>query len=418
MITRSRVLLLLAIGLVIALAFWLRNSIEWVDAEVRTLPKNEAARDRFYAAKALVRQLGGQVVSRHGLDPLPPAGATLLLSSVHWKLFPGREQALRRWVQEGGRLVLAETPVLRRDVVPEWIPIRAVVAAPAPAASAGTAGAGAASAGAASAADRRRLEHCREYREVEALPAFGAARSFRLCAETPSRLRSLVPAQWTLQDSEGERIVRVPFGQGSVTVSVWRGAFIGNGNVYDGVLADDSALVFAAALGLAPGDVVWFVDDEARPPFLRWLWAAAAPALLFAGAALGLALWRGGARFGPLAVEPAPARRSIGEQVRRTAAFVAGGSGEALHRAALRALEARALRVVPGYGSMLTLADRAAAIAARSGSDPAALAGAMHKPARRQALASAVAELERARRALLPDPRALRVPSSIHAPSP
>jgi hypothetical protein len=132
-------------------------------------------------------------------------------------------------------------------------------------------------------------------------------------------------------------------------------------------------------------------------------------------AALALALWRDGPRFGPLVVEPGAARRSIGEQIRRTAAFVATGGGEALHRAALRALEAAAARTIPDFASLLVLSERASAIAARSGGDAAVLAAAMQTPKRRHALAGAIAEMERARRALLPEARTARFPYALHS---
>ncbi|MEO8923514.1 MAG: DUF4350 domain-containing protein [Caldimonas sp.] len=390
-----------AIALLVAGAVWLRSASEWVDIEVPTLAKNEAARDRFYAAKSLVKRLGGNVVSPRSLDKLPPAAATLFLSSSHWNMFPGRDAALKRWVQSGGRLVFAEMPFFREQFVPAWAPVRNVDD----------------ESTAASAAEpslttlRPRVERCRVVSEPDSVqPAFGPARSYRVCGFAATRLKSLVAPQWSIGDVAGTRMARVGVGQGSVTVSVLRGAFANKG-----IVADDGALAFAAALDLRPGDAVWFVDEEARTPFFQALWSAGRPALLLALAALGLALWRGGPRFGPLAVEPGAARRSIGEQIRRTAAFVAAGRGEALHRATLRALDAAATRTIADFATLPTLADRAQAIGQRSGSDPAALASAMRMPKRRQGLGAAIAELERARRSLLPEARAARPDPLTHS---
>lgn len=397
---RSRWLSLLAVVVVAGAAVLLRNAIEWVDIDVVTEPKNEAARDRFYASKALVRALGGRVVAPHSLEKLPPAGALLFLSSSHWNMFPGRDDALRRWVEGGGRLVLADMAVIDEVFVPRWAPLRSVDASE-KSASAG-------------AAKRRAAEPCRALSEPDAVPpAFGQPRSFRVCGYGSSRLKSQVLPQWSIGDLEGTRMARVAVGLGSVTASTMQGAFT-NRRIVDG----DGALAFVAALDLRSGDEVWFVDEEARTPLLRALWSSAPAALLLAAAALALALWRHGPRFGPLAIAPEPARRSIGEQIRRTAAFIAAGPGEALHRASLRALEATASRTIADFESLLTVADRARGIASRIGVDPAVLAAAMQTPKRRRALAPAIAELEHARRALLPAARIAPSTSTLHTPTP
>jgi hypothetical protein len=389
-------ILLGTVAVLAAASIWLINASEWVDIDVPTPAKNEAARDRFYAAKSLVKQLGGHVVAPRSLDKLPPATATLFLSSSHWNMFPGRDAALKGWVQGGGRLVFAEMPFFREQFVPTWAPLRNVddISAAASAPEPGIA------------APRPRAERCRVVSEPDSVqPAFGQARSYRVCGFAATRLHSLAPPQWSVGDLAGMRMARVAVGQGSVAVNLLRGVFANKG-----IVDDDGALAFVAALDLRQGDEVWFVDEEARTPFFRALWSAGLPALLLALAALGLALWRGGPRFGPLAVEPGAARRSIGEQIRRTAAFVAGGRGEALHRATLRALESAAARTVPDFAALPTVADRARAISQRAGQggDAAALANAMLMPKRRHALGAAIAELERARRSLLPEARAAR----------
>ena len=396
---------LAALVVTIAAGVWIARSIEWVDIDVPTPAKNEAAHDRFYAAKSLVRKLGGKVASPLGLDPLPPPGASLFLSSSHWDMFPGRDDALKRWVENGGHLLIAEMPFFREQFVPDWAPLRNVDD-PASAASA-------ASEAAATFKDmtRPRSRRCRALSEPDAVhAAFGQPRSFRVCGFAATRLQASVKPLWLIGDAAGTRMARVSLGRGSVTASTVRGAFSSSG-----IVGDDGALAFVAALDLHPGDEVWFVDDETRTPFFHALWSAGMPALLLALAALALALWRGGPRFGPLAVDPGAARRSIGEQIRRTAAFIAAGGGAALHRATLRALDATAARAIPDYATLPTLPDRALAITARSGGDAAVLAHAMQPPKRRQALAAAITVLERARRALLPDARASRSTSSLPA---
>jgi hypothetical protein len=406
--TRNRWWTVAGVALTIAVGAVCARAIEWVDVEVPTVARNEAARDRFYAAKSLVRRLGGEVAAPRSLEALPPPGAVLVLSSSHWDMFPGRDSALKRWVENGGHLVMAEMPFFREQFVPDWAPLRNVddEAAAARAASEAAAGRGSAA--------RANRERCRVLSEPDSVhPAFGLARSFRVCGFAPTRLNALAAPRWSIGDRDGMRMARVSVGQGSVTISTIRGAFANSG-----IASDDGALAFAAALDLRPGDAVWFVDEEARPPLLASLWAAGLPAVLLGVAALLLALWRVAPRFGPLALEPSAARRSIGEQIRRTAAFIAAGQGGALHRASLLALESVASRSIADYASLATLELRAQAIVGHGGGDPAALAAAMRPPAQRKALAAAIAELERARRGLLPEHRATRSRPALQTPTP
>jgi hypothetical protein len=403
--TPSRWLTLAGLALTAVLGVWLARSIEWVDVEQMRPPGKEAARDRFYAAKSLVRRLGGHVSAPLGLDVLPPPGATLLLSSSHWDMFPGRDAALRHWVESGGHLVIAEMPFFREQFVPEWVPLRNVQDA---AEAAAAASAAAASPGLVA---RGRAERCRLLSEPDAVrPAFGLARSFRVCGFAATRLEHSVAPRWSIDDRNGTRMARVGVGRGSVTASTMRGSFANSG-----IVDDDGALAFVAALDLHAGDEVWFVDDETRRPLLSALASAGLPAVLLAAAALLLALWRAVPRFGPIAAEPAAARRSIGEQIRRTAAFIAAGDGLALHRASLLALEGAAGRAIADFAKLPTLSARAEAITALAGGDAAALAAAMRPPNRRRALAAAIAELERARRSLLPDTRKPRPRYALQA---
>jgi len=208
---------------------------------------------------------------------------------------------------------------------------------------------------------------------------------------------------------------RVRYGQGDITANAIEGSFD------NAVLVSPfNALAFAAMLQLREGDDVWFFDEETRARFLSLLWDRGSPALLLAAAAILLLLWRSGTRFGPLLADTARARRSVGEQVRRTAAFIAAGSGAALHRASIRALEEEARRSIAGYANLVGGRERAEAIARTTREDAVALGAAMSPLQRpdRHRLATAIARLERSRRALLPDRRrSPRRPSSSD-PSP
>lgn len=396
---QGRLVALLATIVLVAILAWLSQAIEWIDVEVPKAPSAEVLRDRYYAVKALARRLGATVVSPQSLATLPPPGAVLVLGSAHWNLFPEREAALREWVESGGRLVVDGAAGGAK--APHWFPLRtrsvrraaSAPSAPAPAASA----AEELDSPAAGAAMMEGPNACRLYAEGDSSePAYGTPRMYRICGFASEVVRGGGEPRWLLEDSAGVRMLRIAFGQGSVTLSAFSGLLRN-----DSVGREDNALAIVALLGLGRGDEIWFVADEARPALLLWLWDSARAAIVLGLVALAFALWRVLPRFGPVRADPPPHRRSTAEQIRRTAGFIAGGDGAALHRAALQALEATAARSIVGFDAQAHVSERAATIAAALGLDPAPLAAAMRPPPTR-AVAGAIATLERARRRLVP----------------
>lgn len=383
-----------AIALVLALAaaalVWMT---EWVEEEVPVPPRGEAATNSFYAVQALARRLGAQVSRKTSLDEMPPPGARLVLASRHWSMFPGREAQLRRWVEEGGELVLPGY-MADDDMFEEWLPI--VAREPeddTPKA--------AASGPARPAAPRRanRVRDCRDISEPANLPpTYADGNLFRVCAYHSRRFQ-VAPdqpaASWWLGEPQGAEMLRLPMDKGSVTV-------IGPWQVLDNthLLRGDNALVATAALQLRRGAQVWFVAEESREALPLWLWRTAWPALLLGLAALAAALWRAGARFGPLAAPAHGHRRSMSEQVRGTAQFLQRHDSGALHAAQLRALDECAARRLRA-GGPLRGAQRLRTLAAATALDESALDHAM-RPGRRNPaqLAIDLALLESARRRL------------------
>jgi len=386
----------IAVTIAVALAFWIGRSIEWVDVTIPLPAKGEAARDEFHAAKQIARRLGATVTTVHSFDQLPPPGATLVLASQHWAMFPGREAALQRWVRDGGRLVVLQSAWSAEGKSPPWVPIRS--SRPPRRGEAASAPSSAASE-VESVFEIHPLaaRMCKRYDEPDAgAGAFGVPRGYRVCGWPTAVLRGKSPS-WQIAGEEGAVALRVALDRGDITSNALEDSFT---NV--ALLQDDGALAFVAMLQLAAGDRVWFLVDETRAPFLALLWQHGAPAIVLALIALALMLWRGGVRFGPRLIDAPIARRSIGEQIRRTAAFVARGGGAALHAASIRALEAEARRSIANYAGLLGRRDRSDAIANKTGGDPAALAAAMSPIAHpnRKSIAAAIHRLERARRAL------------------
>jgi uncharacterized protein DUF4350 len=427
--TRTRVFLsLLAAALVVALFAWLMRSVEWVDADVPVPPRGEAARDRFHAAKQLARGLGASVTTVRDFERLPPPAATLVLGSHRWNMFGDREAALRRWVEDGGHLVVLQSAWSATGETPGWVPMRSgrpprrggAASSPWAAAPDGPATDAppsdrTAKAPPGSAAAARHARCGVLFEPPASAGAFGAPRSYRVCGAPSGVLFAREPL-WQLASERGVVAARVSHGRGDITANAVAGSFDSGA-----LLRDDGALAFAAMLQLRPGDVVWFFDEATRPPFLSLLWQHGAPALGLAALALALLLWRAGTRFGPLLADPPRARRSIGEQVRRTAAFIAADGGAALHRASVRALDDEARRSLAGYAGLVGARDRCDAIARRAHVDPALLLQAMNPSGRidRRRLALAIARLERARRALLPERRTAvrRPPATDPSPS-
>ena len=105
--------------LVIALIIWVARNTYWVDVKVPIPLKGEALTNPFYAAQRLATALGG----RNAWDRVwssPSPDAVVVLSSWHWDLSAGRRQAVERWVEAGGRLVVDETLAGNLDTFEKW----------------------------------------------------------------------------------------------------------------------------------------------------------------------------------------------------------------------------------------------------------------------------------------------------------
>ncbi len=202
---------------------------------------------------------------------------------------------------------------------------------------------------------------------------------------------------WALRDEDGIHAVRAAVGRGSVTVlnaSPFR---------YRDFLLGDHPRLFVAATQLRRGDTLQFLTEEDQASIVSLTWRFGAPAVLLLLAAVALALWRAGPRFGPRIAATETARRSLAEQIRGTGQFALRfGGGEALYAATLRALRDAAIRRFPSYDNMPS-AERVAAIAKASGISEVDLAPAMNYagPRNSHELRDAIAVLETARRRLL-----------------
>lgn len=395
-------------ALLAGLIVWVASCTEWVEVEVPTPARGEAARNRHYVTQMLLRRLGASAVAPDNLSQLPPAGATLLLTSWHWDIFPERAQRLRQWVEGGGQLVIFSDNLTQKQLE-GWLPVKWLEP---PRRKKGSGdddheedepddedeGDGASPP---AALLKRMTVPCHDTAEPEGIPPHypGGQRHYKLCGFVYSgwKMQATGPVLWSVDGRDGPLLMRVAKGRGTVTVIVPR-SLLDN----DRVLESDNGLAAVAALQARQGAVVWFVTEEARPALLAWLWQEAAVVLLLAGAAIVFALWRGARRFGPLAASAATARRSMAEQIAGTAQFLRKQGPEALLAAQIRALEAAARGHIRQY-DQLDRGQRAAAIAKHTGQDAAALTSALDKSLarKRHDLPATLELLETARRLLV-----------------
>jgi len=431
----------LVVAAVVLVIGTLLHKIRWEEVDVVDEAHGKAATDPYYSLRHVLQGAGATFESRTSLEPLPPAGATLLLESDQWDIFPEREARLKAWVEAGGHLVLLSPHPDGADHGLRWVPLSSIdarrqAARNTPAASAAdddeeedegdkrkdedtdakSDGGKPGQTPRQTEQQRRRAEKlarrlgikmpdrpCAVFTETAATtqPAFEPGRRFRVCAPAGA-LRPLnhVEPTWMLQGLPGTLAMRVPVGRGDVT-GVTPLLELENHELLEG----DNALVAAAVLQAAPGRAVWIVEDEAREPLLAWLWQEARTPLLLALAAVALSLWRLMTRFGPREAMPPQARRSMGEQVRGTGRFIAGSDARALHAATRKAFEEAARPRVEAWAGRDD-ADRVAALAqslAPGAIDAAALLAALHVGggATKPQILAATAVLEQARRAIL-----------------
>ena len=432
---KSAALIRTLVGLlVLALFGWVVWHTRWEEVEIDDPAHGLAATDEYYSLRHVIESAGATLEARTTLEPMPPAGATLLLQSSLWDIFPERDARLKAWVEAGGHLVVTGWKANSDDL--RWVPLSFVQPhrrAKAHEAAASDADdeddddsdddeqAPATRKKPPSTDGQKKLQNlldpklpwrdCADFEETAATsePAFEPGRVYRGCTFAgPLRPLNHVVPTWQLTSVRGTLAMRVAVGRGSVTGVSTQQLVTDN----HGLLHGDNGLIAAAILQAAPGRAIWIIGDEAREPLLEWLWHEARTPFLLAVAAIGLALWRLMVRLGPREAVPPQARRSMGEQVRGTGQFIAGSDSRALHAATRKAFEDAARKRVEGWNEL----DDSARIAALAASlqppnflDQAALLASLNigggaTPAQ---ILTAIAVLEQARRALLHVPAAL-----------
>jgi hypothetical protein len=386
---KHHVIIGIAVVALAALAVWIARHTEWTETTVPMPLRGEAARNPVYAAQRFAEALGARTERGEGLE-LPPTDAVVVLTSWSWDISAGRRERFEAWVEAGGRLVVDRSLLKGSDAFEEWSGIRFVVD-PEPEGVLGRPGS-------AHAAPRTLRRIGREWHDPPTLrhpPVPAPATSL----VPPGSSRTSAPHGFC---SDGLRIqvVRVAVGDGSVTAInaapwIWREIFEG-----------DHAPVVRGGTQLRAGDRVAFLSEQDHSSLLALIWRYGAPVVVISSVLLGLALWRGGARFGPLVAGADLARRSLAEQIRGTGRFALRfGGGAALHAAESRALAEAAARRIAGFGRMSAEERALPAGAPRifTAAAPSALAPHPDWRAASPELRSQIALLEAARRRILHD---------------
>jgi hypothetical protein len=357
---------------------WIARNTEWTDVQLPASPKGEAATNPFYAVQRFARSLGARA-SWDRVLTIPSPTAVIVLSDWRWNLIESRRVALEHWVESGGRLVVDEGLFSEGDVFEKWSGIDWQW--PKETRDVSTFG----------------VNPCHKFRqEGSSIPAGSTDPHWMCVVDDDLTLTTTRAPLWALRAEDGGQVqaMRVAVGKGTVTVI--NATPFTHRNLLDG----DHGWLFVTATDLRRGDDVHFLSEERHASLLALVWLYGRPVVLLSSVLVGFSLWRGGVRFGPLAATPELARRSLAEQIRGTGEFaLRHGGSDALHAAAVRALDEAAARHVSNY-SRLSAKERAARLSEITGFDQNALAAAIYHPGLRRPheLRTTIALIETARR--------------------
>ena len=354
--TRARVISALVAIALIALIAWVANNTYWGDIKVPMPPKGEALTNPFYAVQRFAEALGARTAWDRVLTT-PSTDSVIVLSAWHWNLIPSRREALERWVESGGRLVVDRTLADGEDEFERWSGIVREYRDPDRAEESAD-------------ADH---ELCGRFQEEQdGTPSSGSPDTrYSMCdLDGMSFLTSKQTAVWALRDASGIQAMRVAVGRGSVTVI--NATPFRERSLFDG----DHGWLFTAATEMRRGDDVHFMSEDDHPSLLALLWQHGAPVRdAYARARRARAVARrcpvraarGGARGSPPlagradprhgAVHTAPRRRELASCGLRARARRSGATpGSALRESVTQANAPRLWRVSPA--STRTLSQR------------------------------------------------------------
>src|SRR6185503_8701588 len=116
---RRRVVAIAVAVPIVALIVWIATNTYWADMKVPMPPKGEALTNPFYAAQRFAENLGARTKWDHELS-IPSHDAVLVLAGWHWSLTTSRRDAIERWAESGGRVVIIGSLVGGEDAFQQW----------------------------------------------------------------------------------------------------------------------------------------------------------------------------------------------------------------------------------------------------------------------------------------------------------
>jgi hypothetical protein len=350
---------IVALGLS-ALIVWVARHTYWDEVTITTPPKGEAARNPYYALTRLAQSIGIQSSMIGSLRALSSDGI-VLVNNPYDDLRHEPLESLQAWVQSGGRLIIRGNTLNASEPLQIWSGIRPPLPESDPARPANPRVLRAAP---------RPEDDCK--RMAVDIDGVANGQSLVLCEALSNGFASERVPSWSLSDSEGIQVLRVPIGRGELTVI---GPFSMLTN--RGLPKGDNAGIFVAAAGLKHGDRLEILSPTRAEPLLVLLWRLAAPAMVFLFVAAALTIIRHLPRFGPPIPAAAPIRRSLAEQIRANARFAWRTQKLKSLRAAIRrALDEAAQRQIAGY-ALMGPRKRAEALASSTGIDAATINAAL-----------------------------------------
>jgi hypothetical protein len=358
----------LVLALLAGIGWSLRDRFEKVDVDVETGYQGPARVNPLLAAEQLYTNLGATARTLPGaLVTLPPADHAILLVSERRSINEAQMNALKDWVERGGRLVVALDEAPSLDPILAWLGVHVQ-------------------------GDREK-EPGSEVLEMD-------SRSGPAPIEAPKAPRlvdSRKESNFSVGSATGKFLLRFSFGGGRVIV-LSDASFLTNDHIGQ---KGHARAAWAIVNAQTPPKGVWIVVHEDMPTLLGLITRHAPAALLSSVLLLAAWLWLAGARFGPIAPDPSRDRRSLLEHIEATGDLLLRiGRGEDLAQAARAAVLRRVELREPETAKLpaAALVQRLATVARIAPKRvDAALNGAITGPAD---LVSTVQTLETVRRSL------------------
>jgi hypothetical protein len=353
---RIAIAAIVALGLLLA-AFWIYEHYELYEHEVEVGASAEARDNPYLALGRFIEGYGAAVRTVPVYTRLPPPGATLYFPAERAALSERQNAELRAFAESGGHLiVVVRTLWEERARTPDPLldPLGAAQVENEPPAAAN---------GGAMQCQAPEDQASWWHPGPRPMDLPDGSGTLKLDFNQRFRLEEKgVVAQWRLTDRFGAHAVKYPVGKGAITVLTDDGLLMN-----DGIGLHDHAAFATWLFGPKPGGVVWVVRDHDAPPLWDWLYRHAGPVLLAAGLLLAVWLWGRTRRFGPVAPDPLPERRSLIEHIAASGRFLwRHGCPAALVGAAVLALRGR-IRARHPHWAGLPLADLATRLAAFTG---------------------------------------------------